>query len=204
MKCTECGCVEEVHSEDQAALMPCSGCRNCSGYKSRLPRQAGEETVTGSFEVAVKVDFHNQTGAGGISAGCAGRQITCRSSYDSFHVEYVTEEVMEEREVGNTTHQKVTPSVDEYSEEGKSEIGWVLCPDEDSHQLRLDIYRDCEDEILAQYLEPETCLQIADMFRSAAETALDMKKRAISQDQKSDQPLPATAAVQADLFGNNQ
>ena len=33
MRCDECGCEENVHSEDDAALMSCVECRECSGFK---------------------------------------------------------------------------------------------------------------------------------------------------------------------------
>ena len=36
MKCSDCGCDEQIHSEDWAALMPCAGCSDCHGF--RLPK----------------------------------------------------------------------------------------------------------------------------------------------------------------------
>lgn len=32
MRCSDCNCELEVHSEDGAALMPCAGCRECHGF----------------------------------------------------------------------------------------------------------------------------------------------------------------------------
>lgn len=33
MKCKVCGCEENFHSEDWAALLPCVECRDCSGFE---------------------------------------------------------------------------------------------------------------------------------------------------------------------------
>ena len=41
VKCRECGCALEVHSEDSAALMPCVGCQNCHGF--RFPKYKWED-----------------------------------------------------------------------------------------------------------------------------------------------------------------
>jgi hypothetical protein len=48
MICAECGCKEEVHSEDWAALQPCVGCFDCHGYEPKqetLPKPKSEKGV---------------------------------------------------------------------------------------------------------------------------------------------------------------
>lgn len=34
MNCTNCGCDEQLHSEDEAALSPCVGCDECKGLNA--------------------------------------------------------------------------------------------------------------------------------------------------------------------------
>lgn len=59
MKCKDCDCLFEVHSEDSAALMPCAGCSDCHGFRFPKFKFVDEDKTREYFEVTTEaMQYH--------------------------------------------------------------------------------------------------------------------------------------------------